>query len=86
MLDLPYERLGAVKRLVHPPAVEIVAPPATASGCASTLTVQVDLRGELENALADLGLSARAVLGYTTPAPVAESKSDLPEKGEHVDE
>ena len=83
-LDLPYERLGAVKRLVRPPAVEI-----SAAGYGErvrlTLTVQVDLRGELENALADLGLSLAPSLDTLAGARCG-MKSDLPEKGETFDE
>ena len=83
-LDLPYERLGAVKRLVHPPAVEIAAA-CYGERVRLTLTVQIDHRGELEAALADLGLSAAPSLDTLADARCG-TRSHLPVKGEHVDE
>jgi putative IMPACT (imprinted ancient) family translation regulator len=56
---LPYERLGAVKRLLQPPAVELAA---ERYGAAVELDLDVEpgARAALEAALADLGLAARA--------------------------
>jgi len=58
VLALPYERLGAVKRLVAPPAVELAA---ERYGEAVELELEVtpEARPALEAALADLGLAAR---------------------------
>ncbi len=55
-LQLPYDRLGAVKRLVHPPEVELVE---ESYGAAVELTLAVHRhrRRELEEMLAELGLS-----------------------------
>lgn len=57
-LSLPYERLGAVKRLVHPPAIEIVG---EAYGAAVELRLKVRQSAlpELQRNLADLGLTPR---------------------------
>jgi len=57
-VELPYERLGAVKRLVRPPAVEI-REAAYGEVVRLTLSVHEAARSALEAALADLGLSAR---------------------------
>jgi putative IMPACT (imprinted ancient) family translation regulator len=57
VLELPYDRLGAVKRLVHPPWVEIVDE-AYGAAVRLTLAVHVGERRGLEEALADLGLEA----------------------------
>lgn len=54
-LELPYELLGAVKRLIHPPEVELVAEH-YGEGVALELEVWRERRGEIEAALADLGL------------------------------
>lgn len=61
-IELPYERLGAVKRLVHPPEVEMVG---ESYGEAVTLDLQIhaELLSELEAALADLGLETREAKG-----------------------
>lgn len=56
-LELPYDRLGAVQRLVHPPEVEI-ARAAYGERVRLTLAVHAHRRGEFERALADLGLTA----------------------------
>ena len=56
-LELPYERLGAVKRLVHPPEVELVAE-RYGERVELVLSVRADRRDELANALADLGVAA----------------------------
>jgi len=61
--ELPYERLGAVKRLVHPPEVELVAERYGAR-VELVLSVRADRRDELADALADLGVAA-------TPPPPA---------------
>jgi uncharacterized YigZ family protein len=56
---LPYERLGAVKRLLQPPAVELAAERYGAA-VELDLDVEPEARAALEAALADLGLAARA--------------------------
>lgn len=55
---LPYEKLGALKRLLHPPEVELAA---EVYGEAVELTLRVSApeRGRLEEALAEIGLEAR---------------------------
>lgn len=55
-LELPYDRLGAVKRLIHPPAVELIE---ESYGAAVELLLSVHRhrRRELEENLAELGLS-----------------------------
>lgn len=58
VLDLPYDRLGAVKRLLQPPAVELAGEEYGAV-VRLALTVQEPARPGLEAALADLGLTAR---------------------------
>lgn len=55
-LDVPFERLGAVKRLVHPPRVEIGAERYGPGGVRLSLVVRAEAVGEVEAALADLGL------------------------------
>lgn len=57
VLELPYDRLGAVKRLVRPPRVEIVDE-AYGASVRLVLAVYEAERAELEAALADLGLRA----------------------------
>lgn len=57
-VELPYERLGAVKRLLHPPSVELLGEEYGAA-VRLTLAVQEPAREALEAALADLGLAAR---------------------------
>jgi uncharacterized YigZ family protein len=54
-LELPYDRLGAVKRLVHPPAVELVDE-SYGDEVRLELRIQSDRLEEVEAALADLGL------------------------------
>lgn len=65
-LELPYDRLGAVKRLVHPPAVELVE---ESYGAAVELLLAVHRhrRRELEENLAELGLSAAEEASKTPP-------------------
>jgi putative IMPACT (imprinted ancient) family translation regulator len=55
-LQVPYERIGAVKRLVHPPQVELER---EEYGERATLVLAVheDRREALEAALADLGVA-----------------------------
>lgn len=57
-LALPYERLGAVKRLLSPPAVELVGE-RYGEAVELELEVTAEARPALEAALADLGLAAR---------------------------
>lgn len=57
---LPYDRLGAVKRLIQPPRVEL-ADEAYGAGVRLTLEVHESARAELEAALADLGLDATEI-------------------------
>lgn len=56
-VELPYEKIGAVKRLVHPPKVELVAEEYGATA-RLRLTLWESERAGLEEALADLGLVA----------------------------
>lgn len=58
-LALPYERLGAVKRLVHPPEVELAAE-RYGERVELVLSVRADRAEELAAALADLGVGAAA--------------------------
>jgi uncharacterized YigZ family protein len=57
-LELPYDRLGGVQRLVHPPEVEMVDESYGAQ-VALTLRVRRSRRGEIVSALADLGVEVR---------------------------
>lgn len=57
VLELPYDRLGALKRLVRPPRVKIVDE-AYGASVRLVLAVHEAERAELEAALADLGLRA----------------------------
>lgn len=59
-VTVPYDRLGAVKRLVHPPAVELAAEE-YGEESRLVLRVVVDRRRHVEETLADLGLSADTV-------------------------
>lgn len=58
LLDLPYERLGAVKRLIRPPEVELRSEQYGAA-VRLTLAVREGARAALEAELADLGLTLR---------------------------
>jgi uncharacterized YigZ family protein len=58
-LELPYDTLGAVKRLVHPPEVELAAE-SYGERVRLVLSVRRDLRPDVEAALADLGLTPLA--------------------------
>jgi uncharacterized YigZ family protein len=59
-LDLPYDRLGAVQRLLHPPEIDL-ASARYGEHVHLTLSVQTHRRELLESALADLGLEASPV-------------------------
>lgn len=54
-IQVPYEKVGAVKRLIHPPEVEL-AGEAYAEAAQMVLAVHEDRRGALLEALADLGV------------------------------
>jgi uncharacterized YigZ family protein len=54
-VELPYELIGAVKRLVRPPEVEL-AGESYGERVRLVLSVHRHLRGELEASLADLGI------------------------------
>jgi uncharacterized YigZ family protein len=57
VVELPYDRLGALKRLVHPPRIEILDERYGAS-VRLVLSVFEAERAAFEEALADLGLEA----------------------------
>lgn len=57
-VDLPYDRLGALKRLMRPPAIEFVDE-SYAESVRVELAVYRSQREAFEAALADLGLSAK---------------------------
>jgi uncharacterized YigZ family protein len=72
-LELPYERLGAVKRLVHPPEVELVDE-RYGERVELVLSVRADRRGDLAAALADLGVAAASPSpGLPGPPPPTTS-------------
>jgi uncharacterized YigZ family protein len=54
-LEVPYERVGAVKRLIHPPEVELEGEE-YGETARLVLSVQEDRREALREALADLGV------------------------------
>lgn len=54
-LQVPYERVGAVKRLIHPPEVELESEE-YAEAAQLILAVHEDRRDALREALADLGI------------------------------
>jgi uncharacterized YigZ family protein len=54
-LEIPYERVGAVKRLIHPPAVELEAEE-YGERARLVLAVHEERREALREALADLGI------------------------------
>jgi uncharacterized YigZ family protein len=56
-VEVPYERLGPVKRLVHPPEVELVAE-TYGERVRLVLSVREDRRDEVVAALADLGVGS----------------------------
>ncbi len=62
VIEAPYERIGALKRLLHPPEVELIE---EEYGALARWVVQVHRRqwAGVEASLADLGLTARAVRG-----------------------
>ena len=55
VLRVPYERVGAVKRLIHPPEVELESEE-YAEAAQLILTVHEERRDALREALADLGI------------------------------
>jgi hypothetical protein len=55
-LRIPYEKVGAVKRLVHPPEVEL-AEEEYGEEARLVLVVHEERQGILREALADLGIS-----------------------------
>lgn len=54
-LQIPYERVGAVKRLIHPPEVELETEE-YGEAARLVLTVHEERRDALRDALADLGI------------------------------
>jgi uncharacterized YigZ family protein len=56
-LEVPYERLGAVKRLVRPPEVELAAEEYGPAAVRLVLRAREERRADLAAALADLGLA-----------------------------
>jgi uncharacterized YigZ family protein len=64
-VELPYDKIGAVKRLIHPPEVELVA---EEYGAAARLRLEVaeERLADFTAALADLGLPASSVLSLKT--------------------
>jgi uncharacterized YigZ family protein len=56
VLRVPYERVGAVKRLVHPPAVELESEE-YGEDARLVLSVHEERVGSLREALADLGIA-----------------------------
>lgn len=56
VLEIPYEKVGAVKRLIHPPAVELEAEE-YGERARLALAVHEDRREALRQALADLGIA-----------------------------
>lgn len=71
-VELPYDRLGALKRLVRPPQVEIRSEEYGAA-VRLVLAVHEAERPALEAALADLGVAAEPV--PTEPVPTAPGKA-----------
>jgi uncharacterized YigZ family protein len=55
-LEVPYEKVGAVKRLIHPPAVELEAEE-YGERARLVLAVHAERREALRQALADLGIA-----------------------------
>jgi uncharacterized YigZ family protein len=55
-LSVPYERLGAVQRLVHPPEVELAAAEYDGLQARLVLKVHAARRAALEEALAEIGV------------------------------
>jgi putative IMPACT (imprinted ancient) family translation regulator len=56
-LEVPYEKVGAVKRLIRPPEVELAAEEYGAAA-RLTLVIHEERREALLEALADLGVSS----------------------------
>jgi uncharacterized YigZ family protein len=56
ILEIPYEKVGAVKRLIHPPAVELESEE-YGERARLVLAIHEDRREALRQALADLGIA-----------------------------
>ncbi len=56
VVAVPYERLGAVQRLVHPPEVELAGAEYDGRRARLSLKVRTTRRAALEEALAEIGL------------------------------
>jgi uncharacterized YigZ family protein len=59
-LEVPYERVGAVQRLVHPPEVEVAREEYGETAARLVLRARAERREALLEALAELGLQGRA--------------------------
>ena len=59
-VEVPYERVGAVKRLIHPPEVELESEEYGAAARLA-LVVHEERRAALLDALADLGITGNAL-------------------------
>jgi len=66
-LTVPYDLLGAVMRLVHPPAVELAGERYAAGEVTVALSVRADQRNEVVARLADLGLGEVAAAALELP-------------------
>lgn len=66
-LEVPYPALGAVKRLVHPPEVELAEEVCGPESARLRLTVHEARRPELDEALAALGLTGEPAGGTDGP-------------------
>jgi len=61
-VTIPYERLGAVQRLVHPPEVELAGAEYDGERARLLLKVHADRRAALEEALAEIGIPSQRFL------------------------
>jgi uncharacterized YigZ family protein len=59
-LEIPYERVGAVQRLVHPPEVEVAREEYGETAARLVLRARAERREALLEALAELGIQGRA--------------------------
>jgi len=59
-LEVPYERVGAVQRLVHPPEVEVAREEYCETVARLVLRARAERREALLEALAELGIQGRA--------------------------
>ena len=66
-VELPYRRLGALKRLIHPPEV-LIGSEEYGATVRLTLVARADRRAELEEALAGLGAAFERETGLDPPA------------------